>query len=120
MSNINIISASKELNKIERYQLTMSKDSCSVKDIPDGTAFKVVAFCVFTEVKKEGDTPKEIFSMLTDEGKVYGTQSNTFRRSFGDIAALFEDGEPVPVIKLSGKTKAGRDYVDCALDLKAV
>lgn len=117
---INIIEESRQLNKVERYLLTQGKNTKSIKDVVDGTPINVKAFCLFEEDRKGDGDFKQVFSLLADDNMVYGTQSATFIRSFKDITALFEADEIIPIIKLSGTTKAGRPYVDCGLNLDNV
>lgn len=114
---VNIISTSKELTPVERYLMTVAPNIRSVKDIPDDTTFNAVASCVFEDVKEDGDVAT-IFSVLTDNGEVLSAQSKTFRQSFEDIVGAV-GAYPVPVKKISGKTKAGREYVNCVLDVEA-
>lgn len=73
-------------------------------------------WCVYEETKDEGDTVT-ILSIIDNETKnVYACQSATFRKSFLDISEIFDEGEAYSIIKISGKTKAGRDYINCILD----
>lgn len=115
---IDIISKSREFDKIETYLMTTSPDITSVKDLDDGEKLTVTGYLFFNDVKPNGETA-EIMSIITDEKKVYSCQSATFKRSLQDIANLF-DGEPFTIIKISGETKAGREYVNCVLDTESV
>lgn len=116
---INILSASRELSKVEKYLLTQAKNTKSIKDIDDNTPINVVVYCVFEDVKENGDTVN-VLSMLSDTNEVYGTQSKTFKQSFNDICAIFDEGDTIPIVKLSGVSKSNRPYVDCALNLSAM
>ena len=60
-----------------------------------------------------------ILSVITPDKEVYSCQSATFKRSLKDIATIMGD-KPFSVIKTSGKTKAGRDFVNCELDIKSL
>ena len=44
-------------------------------------------------------------------------QIESLSKSLKDIAKIMGD-KPFSVIKTSGKTKAGRDFVNCELDIK--
>lgn len=113
-----VLKASKELTKIEQYMLMADKGAESMKDVPDGTSIPVAIWCTY-EVEKEDGKPIEIMSIMDTSGKVYAFQSPTFRNSLECIHDVFGD-EEYAIIKESGKTKAGRDYIDCRLDYNSV
>lgn len=60
-----------------------------------------------------------MLSIITPEKKVYSCQSATFKRSISDIHSVMET-TPFTVIKISGKTKAGRDFINCVLDVESI
>lgn len=113
-----VLKASKELTKIEQYMLTADKGAESMKDVPDGTSIHVSAWCTY-ECEKEDGTLTEITAIMDTSGKVYAFQSATFRKSLGKIHEVFGE-DPYAIIKESGKTKAGRDFIDCRLDYNSV
>lgn len=113
-----VLKASKELTKIEQYMLTVDKGAESMKDVPDGTSIPVSVWCYYEDEKEDG-TPVEITAILDTSGKVYAFQSSTFRKSLERIHDVF-GGEKYAIIKKSGKTKAGRDFIDCCLDYNSV
>ena len=115
---IEVIRKSREFDKVESYLMTTSPKIHSVKDIEDGTRLVVTGYLFFNDVKPNGDVA-EIMSIITDDKEVYSCQSATFKRSLEEIANLF-DGEPFPIIKISGETNAGREYVNCVLDTESV
>ena len=115
---IEIIRKSREFDKVETYLMTTSPKIHRVKDIEDGTRLVVTGYLFFNDVKPNGDVA-EIMSIITDDKEVYSCQSTTFKRSLEEIANLF-DGEPFPIIKISGETNAGREYVNCVLDTESV
>ena len=112
---INIIAKSKDFDKVEEYLMTKGKDVHSVKDVEDGTSILVDGYIIFTDTNKNGDE-FEIMSIITPEKEVYATQSQTFKESLLDIISIM--GVGAPIVKISGKTKAGRPYVDCKLDIE--
>ena len=112
---INIIVKSKDFDKVEEYLMTKGKDVHSVKDVEDGTSIVVDGYIVFTDTNKNGDEI-EIMSIITPEKEVYATQSQTFKESLLDIISII--GVGAPIVKISGKTKAGRPFVDCKLDIE--
>lgn len=116
---IKIKEASRELTEVEQYLMTISPSIESMKDVPDGTHIPVLATLHFIDVKEDTGEESEILSILTPDNKVYSCQSATFKRSIKDISAIMH-GKEFTVIKTSGKTKAGRDYINCVLDLETL
>ena len=94
------------------YLMTKNPYMTSIKDVEDGTQLDITHVCRFTD-DKDGNIV-EIETYLDVNGNVYATQSATFKEDFDDICVIFL-GEDVSVIKKSGKTKAGREYVYCTL-----
>ena len=101
------------VNKRITYLMTKNPDMTSIKDVEDGTQLDITHVCRFTDTNKDGNEV-EIETYLDTNGNVYATQSATFKDYFSDICGIFL-GENVSIIKKSGKTKAGRDYVYCTL-----
>ena len=118
---LSIKSVSKELTKVERYLMTQSQDMTMLQNVEDGTAIEVAAFCQYEDYKEDKEETVSLLSILTPDNRVFVTQSATFTRSFRDIADVFHDDdgyEPFTIIKLSGKTNAGRPFINCALDVR--
>lgn len=113
-----IKNASRELSKVEKYMLTVDKGAESMKDVPDGTIIPVKVWATYEDEKEDGTT-SEITSIMDTDGKVYAFQSATFRKSLENIHDVFGE-EQYAIIKESGKTKAGRDFIDCRLDVNSV
>ena len=67
---------------------------------------------------KDG-TEADLLSIITVDGKVYSTQSETFKSSLKSIHELMH-GKPYAIVIRSGETKAGRPFVDCGLDVNSV
>lgn len=114
---MNITKKSGELSIMDQYQLTMSPKIRRVKDNA-GQRFEVAKWCVYEDVdKKSGDT-KEILSMMTPEGEVFATNSDTFKNDFKGILSLLESagiaGTVFSLEVITGKSKAGRDFFTCA------
>ena len=110
---MNIIKGSREFNKVEIYKMTQDQGAVSVKDVPDGTILPVSGYLLYEDVDHRGET-HELLSVLGEDGEVWTCQSATFKRSFKQMADLFED-EPFSIKKMSGVSKANKDYVDCCL-----
>lgn len=115
---INIIS-NQEYTLIEKYLMTISPAIESMKNLPDGEKIQVKKYMFFEDVKEETGETVEILSILTTDNKVYSAQSGTVKRSFNDIVNIMA-GKPFTIIKTSGKTKAGRDFINCILDVESI
>lgn len=118
MSKITITNTSRELTEVEQYLMTMDAGITSMKDVADGTTIPVDAYIEYKDTKNDG-TEAELLSIITVDGKVYSTQSATFKSSLKSIHELM-NGKPYAVIKRSGVTNAGRPFVDCGLDVNSV
>ena len=108
----NIINKSRELSNQELYFLTMSPKADSVKN-HIGERFDVSAWLVFEDVDKKSGEVRPVLSVLTPENEVVSSVSPTFQRDFMEMAELFNNDFSFEVI--SGKSKAGREFVTCAL-----
>lgn len=115
---IKITDRSKELTKIQEYLMTASPAIEVIKNVPDGTSIPVAAWITFQDIKDTGEVT-DLFSIITPDNHAYCCQSSTFIDYFVDIAGLMGD-EPFAIVKRSGKTKAGRDFVYCELDLDSI
>ena len=102
-----------EVDKRIKYLMTKNPAITSIKEVADNTQLDITHVCDFTDVDKDGNTVA-IESYMDTNGNVYATQSVTFKEYFSDIRAIF-DGDDVSIIKKSGNTKAGRDFVYCTL-----
>ena len=97
------------MDKKTLYMLTKSPEVESLKNIPDNAQFTVSAFVAYEDTNSRGEKV-EILSLMTDNGAL-ACQSETFKEQFYDIEDIF--GLPVTIKKLSGTTKAGREYITC-------
>lgn len=112
---VEIKEMSREFTKVEKYLMTAAPNIESLKNIADGESIPIDGFLIFDDVKDSGEV-QEIVSIITPDKKVYSGQSATFKKSLKDIESVM-DGEKFSIIKISGKTKAGRDYINCTLDV---
>lgn len=112
---VEIKEMSREFTKVEKYLMTTAPDIEPLKNIDDGQSIPVDGYIIFNDIKDNGEM-QEIVSIITPDKKVYSGQSATFRESLIDIDEVME-GEKFSIIKISGKTKAGRDYINCVLDV---
>lgn len=116
--SIIINETSENFTEVEKYLMTLDKNITSLKDVEDKTIIQVSGYLTFTDKKDNGDAV-DILSIITPDKEVFTCQSATFKRSFFDIVNILGN-IPFSIIKLSGTTKAGRPYIDCALDVKSV
>lgn len=112
---VEIKEMSREFTKVEKYLMTTAPDIEPLKNIADGESIPVDGYLIFDDVKDDGQR-QEILSIITPDKKVYSGQSATFIQSLKDIENVME-GEKFSIVKISGKTKAGRDYINCTLDV---
>lgn len=114
---ITITNTTKEFTPVEKYLLTVAPTIRTVKTLNDGDVINVAGYLEFVDEKDDG-TSAELMSVITTDNTVYSTQSATFKRSIKDIEAIMQF--PFPVKKISGQTKAGRNFVDCVLDIDSL
>lgn len=112
---VEIQEMSREFTKVEKYLMTTAPDIEPLKNIADGECIPIDGFLIFDDIKDTGEKC-EIVSIITPDKKVYSGQSATFKKSLKDIESVMS-GEKFSIIKISGKTKAGRDYINCTLDV---
>ena len=115
---ITINTQSKDFTEVEQYLMTLDRGIKSLKDVEDNTSIEVAGYLTFTDEKENGDSV-EILSIITPGNEVFSCQSTTFKRSFDNITNIMHN-KSFSIIKVSGITKAGRPYIDCALDVKSV
>ena len=108
----NIIEMSRELNNQELYLLTMSPKADNIKN-HIGERIDMSAWLLFEDTDKKTGEVRSVLSVLTPENKVFSTISPTFQADFMDMAEVFHNDFAFEVI--SGKSKAGREFVTCAL-----
>ena len=116
---IEIKACSREFTDIEQYLMTIAPSITSMKDVPDGTHITVNGILTFEDTKDSTGEASEILSVITPENKVYSCQSATFKRSIRDISIIMK-GKSFTIVKTSGKTKAGRDFINCELDVESL
>ena len=107
-------------DKKQVYRLTKG-DSLKVQDLEKGSSFPVDMFAVFNEEKvrnkQDGKTEtytEQVLAFTSGNMKI-ATISATFIKSFLEIAEIMDD-DPFSIIITGGKSKNGREYVNCELD----
>lgn len=116
---IEIKTVSREFTEVEQYLMTIAPSIHSIKDIEDGTHITVDGILEFTDIKENTGEAVDVMSVITPDKQVYSCQSATFKRSIRDISNIM-NGKQFTVIKTSGKTKAGRDFINCVLDTESL
>lgn len=116
--SITINTQSKDFTEVEQYLMTLDRGIKSLKDVKDNTSIPVSGYLTFTDEKENGDSV-DILSIITPDNEVFSCQSVTFKRSFDNITNIMHDKQ-FSIIKVSGTTKNGRPFIDCALDVKSV
>lgn len=111
---MNIIEQSRELDKTTLYDLTMSPLIDTFQNVPDGTIIRPEEWVIFEREDYEGKIATLLSIKDAESGRVRCAQSATFRENFKQIADLFGD-EPFEIVKYTGQTKSGRDYIYCVL-----
>lgn len=114
---IKVTNQTKEFTEIEKYLMTTAPTIKTVKTLQDGDVINVAGYLEFVDEKEDGTTA-ELMSIITTDKAVYSTQSATFKRSIKNIEDVMQF--PFPVKKISGQSKAGRNYVDCVLDIESL
>ena len=116
---IKITNTTREFTPVEQYMLTKAPTIKTVKTLPDGDVINVAGYLEFIDEKEDGTTA-ELMSIITTDHAVFTTQSVTFKRSIKDIETAMQGCFPFPVKKITGRSKAERDYVDCVLDIDSL
>lgn len=116
---IKVMGQTREFTPVERYLLTVAPTIRTVKSLNDGDVIDVAGYLEFIDEKEDGTTT-ELMSIITTDYAVFSTQSVTFKRSIKDIETTMQGCFPFPVKKITGQSKAGRDYVDCVLDIDSL
>lgn len=109
-----VVSSSREFEQREAYRLTHLKETEQVKDLPDNAMYSVLDWLVYLSENKDGETNEVLLIKAVDEDGVshyLTTVSATFKESFLEMAETF--GCYFIWKKISGKSKSGREYVDC-------
>lgn len=112
---VEIKTVSREFTEVEQYLMTIAPSIHSVKDVEDGTHITVDGVLEFTDIKENTGEAVDLMSIITPDKQVYSCQSATFKCSIRDISNIM-NGKQFTVIKTSGVTKAGRDFINCVLD----
>ena len=117
MKNATIIKSNKELNTYEKYDLISSPSISALKTLENREIIGVGNWCIYSTTDDKGKEMEILSIQDSFTGMVYAGQSETFRTEFEKILDMVSNmGETDFYIEaLTRKSKAGRDYIICAL-----
>lgn len=96
------------------YKMMKSPDVKKMSDAED-SILEVKSWLKYSDVDNKTGEVKEILTLETVDGEMFGTVSDTFKREFDDIVSYF--GDNVGAIKVIGGTsKAGRKFITCTVE----
>ena len=114
-----IIESSGNIDTYAEYDLIESPAIVSLKNVENKGIICVGAWVKYLTTDNNGNEITCISVQDANTGEAFSGQSITFRESFEDIVARVSDMEEVPemffIEVLHRKSKAGRDYLICAL-----
>ena len=103
-----------ELDQRTIYKMMKSPDVKKMSDAED-SILEVKSWVKYMDTDTKTGEVKEILTLGTVDGEMFGTVSETFKREFDDIVSFF--GDDVGAIKvISGKSKAGRNFITCSVE----
>lgn len=106
------IVANKDLTKEEMYFLTKAQDVQKMTEAVD-QVLDLAAWAIYTDKNADGEEV-ELFSMLTEDGDKFATNSPTFIGAFREILDIFEPSEVKRLKVMNGVSKNNRTFVTCA------
>lgn len=117
MENATIIKSNKELNTYEKYDLISSPSISALKTLENREIIGVGNWCIYSTTDNNGRTMEILSIQDSFTGMVYAGQSQTFRAEFEKILDMvsFMGETDFYIEALTRKSKAGRDYMICAL-----
>jgi hypothetical protein len=114
-----IINSSLTLDTYTEYDLIESPAIVSLKNVENKGLICVGSWVEYRTVDNSGNEITCISVQDANTGDVFSGQSATFRESFSDVVDRVSDMEETPdmffIEVLHRQSKAGRDYLICAL-----
>ena len=107
-----VLEQNKELTKEEIYFLTKAQDVQKMTEAVD-QILALTAWCIYLDTNSDGQEV-ELFSMRTEDGDTFATNSATFIRAFREILDIFEPSEVKRLKVMNGVSKNNRTFVTCA------
>lgn len=114
-----IIKSSENLDTYAEYDLIESPAITSLKNVENKGLICVGAWVKYLTTDNNGNEITCISVQDANTGEVFSGQSATFRETFEDVTDRVSDMDEVPdmffIEVLHRQSKAGRDYLICAL-----
>lgn len=114
-----IIESSGNLDAYSEYDLIESPAIVSLKNVENKGLICVGAWVKYLTIDNSGNEITCISVQDANTGETFSGQSATFRESFEDVVDRVSDMEEVPemffIEVFHRQSKAGRDYLLCAL-----
>ena len=114
-----IVESSGNLDIYLEYDLIESPAIVSLKNVENKGLICVGAWVEYLTIDNSGNEITCISVQDANTGEVFSGQSATFRESFEDVVDRVSDMEEVPemffIEVIHRQSKAGRDYLICAL-----
>lgn len=102
-----------KLDKRSIYKMVKSAEVQKMIDAA-GSELAVVAYVIYDDVDAKTGEVKEVVTIMTADGELFGTISQTFIREFKDIIDAF-DGDVGNIKVITGTSKNNREYVTCSI-----
>ena len=114
--SINILTkCNKELDAYDMYDLTESPAIMSIKSLGNRELVCVGNWAMYETENNAGELITVLAIQDSTTGQVYAGQSKTFQSEFEKIVALNPSTDDFWIEALKRRSKAGRDYMICAL-----
>lgn len=100
----------------EKYA-AMSNAAENVKDVEEDTVIEIDGWIKYEDLNTKTGEVKTLLTIRDKTGKLFGTISETFQKSFFDAWEFFTDhGERVERLKVvHGVSNGGNDFVNCEI-----
>lgn len=114
MENVKMLTQSKEFDVYETYDLVDSPAIMSLKSLENRELVCVGNWALYETKNNAGEIITVLAIQDSTTGQVYAGQSKTFQSEFEKIVAL-NPSTDFWIEALKRRSKAGRDYMICAL-----
>ena len=84
-----VIEKSREFTAAETWKMTRDAAIQKMSEI-EGQSFKPIEYCVYEDTNADGKD-QVLLSIMAEDGVVYATNSETFRREFLDMCNVFRE-----------------------------
>lgn len=115
MENVKMLTQSKEFDAYETYDLVESPAIMSLKLLENRELVCVGNWALYETKNNAGEIITVLAIQDSTTGQVYSGQSKTFQSEFEKIVALNPSTDDFWIEALKRRSKAGRDYLICAL-----